>query len=278
MRRPALRVLLMVCCAVALVTVAPEAQGGGGTPITSCGQVVTTNAFLTQDLHCGGADGVVVGADRITIDLKGFALIGDGGYGVSSDGFDQVTVKNGIVRNFVWGVYAFNQSDKFSVSSLVVSGNGFDGIRVDGDSTSVASSIVSGNVLSGVVVYGDSAKVQSTTASGNGGGSGISLQGDSATVQSSTASGNDNYGIFLQGDLESVKTSTVNGNGTEGIRIIGNAASVKGNRADANGFRISDLNGLGINVTDFPVTPPIGSKNLGRGNDSRYECFPDWLC
>jgi hypothetical protein len=60
-----------------LVAVSPEASGGGGTPITSCGQVVTTNAFLTQDLSCPGSDGVVVGASGITIDLKGFTLRGD---------------------------------------------------------------------------------------------------------------------------------------------------------------------------------------------------------
>jgi hypothetical protein len=280
-----MRLWSMVAAMVALVVVlvvvvAPEASGKGGTPITSCGQVVQTNAFLTQDLHCGGTDGVVVGADGITIDLKGFALIGgNGGFGVSDDGYDRVTVTNGIVRNFVWGVYAFNQSDKLSLPSLVVSGNGFDGVNVDGDSTSVASSIVSGNAINGVVVHGDSAKIQSTMASGNTGGSGFYVHGDSAMVQSSSASGNDNYGIFLEGDRQSVKASTVNGNGFGGIRIIGNAASVKGNRADANGFADghSDLNGLGINVTDFPVTPPTG-MNTGRGNDSRYECFPDWLC
>ena len=36
--------------AVVLVAVAPEANSAAGTPITSCGQVVTTNAFLTGDL------------------------------------------------------------------------------------------------------------------------------------------------------------------------------------------------------------------------------------
>jgi hypothetical protein len=83
------------------------------TPITSCGQVLTSNGILTGDLHCAGLDGVVVGADKITIDLNGFALVGDlslGRFGVSDGGYDQVTVKNGIVRNFYVGVYGMTSS------------------------------------------------------------------------------------------------------------------------------------------------------------------------
>jgi hypothetical protein len=77
-----MRLWVVVAAIVALVlvlvvVVAPEASGKGGTPITSCGQVVTTNAVLTLDLVCTG-NGIVVGASGITIDLKGFTIRGDG--------------------------------------------------------------------------------------------------------------------------------------------------------------------------------------------------------
>jgi hypothetical protein len=72
---------LAAIVAFVLVVVAPEASGGAGTPIITCGQVVTTNAFLTQNLHCTASDGIVVGADKITIDLKGFRLRGDASSG-----------------------------------------------------------------------------------------------------------------------------------------------------------------------------------------------------
>src|SRR5262249_4145057 len=99
--------MLAPMAAFVLVVVAPEANGGGVTPITTCGQVVTTNAVLTQDLICTG-DGVVVGASGITIDLKGFTVRGDRGsgeYGINgSAGQDDVTIKNGVVRNYDYGI------------------------------------------------------------------------------------------------------------------------------------------------------------------------------
>ena len=72
------RFMLIAVGAFVLVAAAPEAQAAG-TPITQCGQTVTTNAVLTQNLVCAG-DGVIVGASGITIDLKGFRLRGDNGW------------------------------------------------------------------------------------------------------------------------------------------------------------------------------------------------------
>src|SRR5215831_5713419 len=129
-RRNALAVLVAL---VLVIAVAPEANGKGGTPITSCAQTVTTSAFLTGDLTCGSTSGVVVGADGITIDLKGFKLEGDGSanhYGIEDNGFDAVTIKNGVVGNFNYGVYAVNGADGISVADLIASGDFNDGIYI----------------------------------------------------------------------------------------------------------------------------------------------------
>lgn len=268
---------------VLVVAVAPEATGKGGTPITSCGQVVTTDAYLTTPLYCSEPDGdaVVVGASGITIDLKGFTLFGDRlGYrnGISNyGGYDQVTVRNGIVRNFYIGVRAGPAANDFTVSNLVVSGTINAGIFIDGESASVKSSTISGNDSTALgIENGDSTKIQSLTVSGNG-HNGVVVEGDSTSIKSSTSIGNADYGMYLAGDMASVASSTVSGNGLEGIRIIGDVALLKGNRADSNGFGgASDLAGFGINVIGY-TTAPIG-KNVGRGNDNPNECDPHILC
>lgn len=250
------RFMLIVVCAFVLVAGAPQANGAGGVAIMACGQMVTTNAYLTGDLYCPGLHGVIVGAHGITIDLKGFTLRGDRQddyYGIYQSGFDKVTIKNGVVRNFDTGVAAPNNADSFSLVNLVVSGNAGRAIDITGTSAVVKSSTASANAGYGIYIFGDGAKIQSSSVTANS-ASGIVLFGASIKVQSSTASGNAGNGIELAGDK----------------------AVVKGNRAEANGFAVPDLSGTGISVYNF-VTPPSG-KNIARGNDDPNECNPTYLC
>src|SRR4029077_17228172 len=104
-----LRASLAAVLVLVLVTVAPQANGGGGTSITTCGQTVTTSAVLTQDLVCPGSSGVIVGAWGNTMDLKRFTLRGDesdSDYGIDNKvgGFDGLPVKNGVIVNFTDGI------------------------------------------------------------------------------------------------------------------------------------------------------------------------------
>jgi len=295
---PALGILV----AAIVVLAAPGAgSGSSGTAISSCGQTVTTNAFLTQDLSCTG-DGVIVGAAKIRIDLRGFTLRGDGGApdsGIADNGFDSVKVENGVVRNFGFGV-AIDGADKANVTNVVVSGANI-GIYVNGDSASIKSSTASGSGLIGIQVLGASASIVSSTASGNL-VNGFDVEGASASIKSSTASGNGDDGFFIHGasDGASVASSTAVANGVSGFEVYGNSVSIKssvasgnvlrgifvqgdganvtGNRTDANGFKTgeSDDIGLGINVNGF-TTPPRGS-NVARGNDNPADCAPTSLC
>src|SRR5262245_36693653 len=235
---------LAVVVALVLVSVAPQANGAAGTPIASCGQVVTTNAYMIQDLNCPATGGVAVGAHGITIDLKGFTLRGNtASIGVQVSDFDGVTVKNGVVRNFQFGVYS-GLADKLIVSNILATGNQSGGISVHGDSVTITGSSAVGN-----------------------GNIGIDLQGANPTVKSSTVAGNANTGLFVAGASASILKSTALGNAGTGMWISGDAAVLSGNRVEGNAFAggASDLNLLGILVTGFTV-PPVGKKNVVRGN------------
>ena len=287
------RIATMAAVLSALCTAAtPAAHADENTnlDVLTCGQVVTGYAVLTQDLACTG-NGIVVGASGPTIDLNGFTIRGDrGDFGILvGEGEDDVTVTNGVVRNFETGIrgvgiLGLNGADRFSVVNVVVSGNAQDGIWIVGESDSVTSSTAAGNFSIGVDLgEGRGARVDSTVATGNG-LAGIAV-GDEGQVTSSIASGNGGIGIGAFADSVSIGFSTASGNGfsggpgSAGISVRGDGASIEGNRADGNGLEAgldSDLQGFGIQVDNYTI-PPVGT-NSARGNDDPAECSPAFLC
>lgn len=252
------RIAAMAALAAAASGVAAShGEAGGGTPIVSCGQTVTQNAFLTTDLSCPGSSGIVVGAAGITIDLKGHTLRGDrtfGHHGVDdTGGFDRLAVKNGVVRNFYDGVHAVG--DRVGVSGLVVSGNAKAGVYVLGDAAKIQSVTAGGNAP-GINLVGDSGSVKSVTASRNT--IGVSVSGASATIQSSTASGN-SVGISVIGASAKIRSSTVTGNSSDGISVSGASATVLSSTATGNYYGIS-ISGSSANVQSATA---VGNVNYG---------------
>ena len=214
--------------------------------------------MLTRDLACAGRAGVVVGASGITINLNGFTLDGDrsfGRYGVDDlNGFDRVTVEDGVVRNFDYGLVGFG------ANRLVVSGLA-----------------ASGNTSGGIFVVGSTPQIQSSKALRNG-EDGIYVLGTSATVQSSTASANAGSGIYVSGAFSRIRSSTASGNASDGIVVAGNAARLEHNRTEENGVTVdsSDWARLGILVFSYS-TAPTGT-NVARDNSDPAECKPRSLC
>jgi nitrous oxidase accessory protein NosD len=82
----------------------------------SCGDTITADTTLDSDLVDCPNNGIVIGADDITLDLNGHLIDGDGtlfagcgkdelcDVGVANDGHDGVTVRHGSVREFDSGV------------------------------------------------------------------------------------------------------------------------------------------------------------------------------
>src|SRR5688572_24588742 len=113
-----------------------------GTPVNvSCGETITTDTTLANDLTDCPGNGIVIGADDITLDLNGHTV--DGTFvpeecppgppppgcvsnGVHSEGHEAVTVKGGSVQEFGSGVWLAEGADH-RLRQLSVSDNG-DGI------------------------------------------------------------------------------------------------------------------------------------------------------
>lgn len=270
------------------------------TPITTCKQAVTTDAVLIQNLDCAGS-GISVGASGITIDLGGHVLKGSGVFdGIAVSGFDQVTIKNGVVRNFGTGVEAWAGSDNVTLSNVVSTGNTATGIYINGNSASITASSALRNGSDGISIFGDSATINSSTAAGNAAngiyvvgniasakssgafgnnGNGIYLKGASASVVSSNGSGNAFAGVYVDGDSASITSTTASGNVTYGFFVTGNAATLRRNRAEANGFPGGASDGVGPGIYyNGIITTASGGTNIARGNDDPAGCKPSALC
>ena len=91
-----------------------------------CGQSITSNTTLTANLDCSGfgGNGLIFGANGIVLDLNGHTITGwtgdDSYYGVYTNGYNHVVVKNGTIRGFEINVYSYYTSNsKFKKLSLI---------------------------------------------------------------------------------------------------------------------------------------------------------------
>ncbi len=105
---------------LALATVGVVVLGGGKAAAVqqvSCGDTITTDATLHHNLVNCPNNGLLIGADNVTLDLNYHTIDGDGtpfsgchprkevcDVGVVNDGHDAVTVVHGSVRQFEGGV------------------------------------------------------------------------------------------------------------------------------------------------------------------------------
>jgi hypothetical protein len=142
-----------------------------------CGAVVTQDTTLTGDLLDCPGNGLVVGADGITIDLNGHTISGQiisGGspdqVGIENRGHDDVTIRNGTITGFLRGGVHLVRADRNRVQDLTMdffdefsillegggsanrfTGNHLDrpgevGISIVGAATASRDNLISGNV------------------------------------------------------------------------------------------------------------------------------------
>jgi YVTN family beta-propeller protein len=113
----------------------------GTTGSINCGDSITADTVLESDLNCSGP-GLTFGADGITLDLNGHTINGNSGpceecpfeAGIEINGHTGVTIINGTVHGFVYGIFVQNGSHDNTVTSIVTTNNIFNGISLLGDS------------------------------------------------------------------------------------------------------------------------------------------------
>lgn len=128
---------LISLIASAMVLVVPGSEAIGGT--LSCGDTITTDTTLDSDLIDCPNNGIIIGADDITLDLNGHTIDGDGALvescpqdefcdvGVVNDDHNGVRIKGGDIGEFAFGVFLFG-ARRNALSDLATTQNVFSGI------------------------------------------------------------------------------------------------------------------------------------------------------
>jgi parallel beta-helix repeat protein len=186
--------------------------GGAGRPIpaqVSCGQLLTASTLVMNDLSNCPEDGLVIGANGIILDLNDHTIDGVGlGTGIRNDGYDSVTIENGTVQDFDYGVRLSLGAEFNVVASLTLQNNQVGGIELTDPGTQ-------GN------------QVHANTLANNGDGITL-LNGTQTTlVLDNQISGNAGVALLLQaanGNL--VGANEITGGSNEGIMLEGASNNV----------------------------------------------------
>lgn len=269
------RAVIVVLAALAFFVVGAGAANGNH---MSCGDTITQDTRLDSDLIDCPGNGLVIGADGITLDLRGHTIDGrGGGIGVdNSAGHDGVTIQRGTIRDFNMGVFG-EQAVGNVVRRLEVADAGYagvvflylaDGLRIErnrvvgaggpgilvGDMGSCCVLAVADNVLvgncSGIVLLDTSrARVEENTILRSGPLGCGTIVGSADGIYSHYDSGN------------VIDDNVVRRSADDGIDVEGEDV-VAGNRADRNGD-------LGIEAEPGVVD---GGGNRARGNGNPLQC------
>jgi hypothetical protein len=219
---------------LALAAALLPATAAQASPI-SCGSTITSDVVLSKNLNCTG-DGLIVGANNLTIDLNGKRINGAGvGTGIQvspslpASGL-QLTVQNGTLRDFATAIDVENDG-LLTLSNLTVAGNTL-GL---GTVARLLTAAVSGSSFQ-----------SNTTAVGSNSNVGAGFLG---TLQLASCDFRTNLtAIDLTGNgrLISVDSSAFTGNGT-GLRAFNGTVSVTNSSFINNPLAIlTDQDGLTI--------------------------------
>jgi parallel beta-helix repeat protein len=294
--RSVIKVVVLAAVLAGVVTVG-AAQAAGPVTVT-CGQVLTQDTKVANDLVNCPAAGLVIGASNVKLDLRGHLIDGDGfGNDAGIDntgGFDNVQVTHGTIQEFQWGVYLLgasnNQIDRLETLNNVL------GILLDSGSNnnSVERNQVHDNYrVGGILVDGTTGNLLSRNTVYNNGSSGIggvsigAFNSTNTEISLNDVFDNVHSGIWLfntntslvQGntsntsEFDGIETSmgstgnvvvgnVTNSNGWNGIDVGDPGNTITGNQADTN-----------FNLGIFAAAGNVdGGGNTAVGNGDPLEC------
>ena len=250
---------------------------GGGQALASharCGDTITTDTTLDSDLVNCPNNGIVIGADNITLDLNGHTIDGDGTpvdpcpEGEACDvgvlnraGYDRLTIVGGTIRQFGVGVWVARGAAHNRLYQLAVSDTADVGIFV-ADST---DSVIEKTAMSDpgevglVLVDSQRALVARNSVSGTTGHAVFMFGVDDSRIQHNKLHA-DKHGFLLGGSAHNLVQHNAVSDSGGGIEVVEGATA---NRVEHNRFNHT---GDGMLVGDASDTLIRHNLVIGAGD------------
>jgi parallel beta-helix repeat protein len=192
-----------VIIASVLALSSPAAPPVASAQAVTCGDTITQSLKLTADIGPCSGDGIIIGADNITLDCNGHTVSGSGtgstGTGITVPaGISGVTIRNCQVTEFGIGFSVFGPSN--TLLDNTATRNGGAGFNIGGvGDTNLLDNTATRNGGSGFALEGASTNTLLDNTATRNGGSGFSIFADSTNnnLEGNTAKHNSGNGFFL---------------------------------------------------------------------------------
>jgi parallel beta-helix repeat protein len=270
------RISLGLAAVGGALAVAGLAAPGALASAPACGDTITQSVTLHHDLaNCPG-DGLVIGADGVTLDLAGHTIDGDaviGGddTGVRLEGRRHVTVRGGTIREFDHAVHLTGAS-RNHVTRLVATSSGDADIGrtilldEGSDDNLIDRNDASFNGRSGVALLDSSRNLVTRNRTSHNGVAGMGVFGGSDNrVTFNVMNDNGQNGIFW-------------GSGHTGGALVGNViarnpeAGIEHSEADDALITLNRLDGNGNNLIAFGNGNTITANTISDAGGCPVGC------
>lgn len=245
------------------------------------GETLTKNTKLDGDvgskLNPCPNDGIIIGKDNIVIDLNGHTIWGaptTSDVGINNPGFDDVKIKNGVIKGFSRGVL-LQGSEENEVEKLRIETSGW-GIVLEGgarhneikDNEIFGVAVGGASPLDGIEIFGDRNKIKDNSIVSWINGI-VITEGSNNEIEGNLVSRGDNIGILVITDGNKIKDNSIDGWKKYGISVSGDKNRIKGNGLHVNGvFGELETAGILIEGNDNVIENNQADGIDGDGNEN----------
>jgi parallel beta-helix repeat protein len=238
---------------------------------------------LINDLTDCPGDGLVIGVGGLTVDLGGHTIDGVGlGAGIRNDGHDNVTITNGVVQEFDYGVLLGAEAAGNVATALTLQLNQVAGLEFSGAGHTARHNNVANNNKGIRLVEATGTRLEYNAVNGSADFGIHLLSGGGHALVGNTLSGAGDATIMLEGSAGNTLTgNAITDSSDSAISLM---AASNNNRLEGNtlsgssdsGLSISESNGnqlLGNIIqqgSDSAVLLQNAHGNTLRGNDLRF--------